>query len=92
MIKHRQHNIIFSIKSRDNQWLLQHKEIEEELVSHFKDMLVESIVNRKGSIQRITSRIPHLVNPDENEGLMREICFSKVEEVVMVMLPNKALD
>jgi hypothetical protein len=46
MIKHQQHNRIFSIKSREGQRLLQHEEIENELLSYFHGMITKTFLNR----------------------------------------------
>jgi len=47
--------------------------------------------NIRDSIQRIMVDIPHLIHQDQNESLMREITYSKVEKISMDIPHNKVL-
>jgi hypothetical protein len=54
MLQHRQHNRIFSLKKTNGERLFKHEEMEQELTTHFKDLLTEPIPNRLTAIQKIT--------------------------------------
>ena len=58
MLQHRQHNIIFSLKATNGDRLIKHKDMERELINHFKDLLTEPLPNRQDAIQKITEHIP----------------------------------
>eukprot|EP00253_Pinus_taeda_P036396 PITA_36396 len=90
MIQQRQRNRIFSIKNDEGLHLIQHEEMEQTLVGHFKDLLTEPQEDRRESIRRIYTQIPSLITKDQNLDLMRATTLGEVEEIVKGMKKNKA--
>lgn len=64
--------------------------MEELLVKHFKDLLMETPKNRTGATQRTTQHIPQLITQDQNMALMHTATLEEVEEIVKGMQKNKA--
>jgi hypothetical protein len=90
MLQHCQHNRIFSLKATNGECLFKHEEMEQELTTHFKDLLTEPIPNRLTAIQKITQHIPQLITREHNLALLREVTLQEVEEVVLHLPKNKA--
>ena len=57
-------------------------EVEEVLVNHFKDIMIEDNNGRGQDIDRITSLIPRTVEREDNENLINPITLQEVEEVM----------
>eukprot|EP00253_Pinus_taeda_P004201 PITA_04201 len=90
MVHHRQHNRIYSLKDEEGQRKVQHEEMEEILVNHFKDLLSEGPENRTEAIQRITQHMPNLVTQEQSMALMCAATLEEVEEIVQGMQRNNA--
>lgn len=82
MIQHHQRNRIFSIKNTRGQRITQHKEMEQELVGHFKGILTKPQRNIIEAIDRISNEIPKMITRDQNLALMRAATLEEVEEIV----------
>lgn len=85
MVQHRQHNQIYALKDMEGNRGVQHEEMEELLVNHFKDLLTEPPEDFSEAIQRITRNIPQLVSKDHNLALMHAVTLEEVEEIVKGM-------
>eukprot|EP00253_Pinus_taeda_P017089 PITA_17089 len=85
MIQHRQRNRILSIKYQNGVRVVEQEGIEQVLVDHHKDILVEPSVDRSEAIKKICSAIPRLVTEDQNNALMRAANLEEVEEIVKSM-------
>lgn len=53
MIHHRQRNIIFFMKNEEGLRQTQHKEMEDTLVRHFKELLMEPQEKRQEAVHKI---------------------------------------
>jgi len=71
--------------------VVQHEEVEDLVMNHFKSLLLEPSHDRIEAIRRITRNIPHLILRDINLALMRAVTLEEVEEVVKGMVKNKAM-
>lgn len=69
----------------EGQRKVKHEEIEELLVNHFKNLLIETPENRMGATQRIMQHIPQLRTRDQNMALMHVATLEEVEEIVKGM-------
>eukprot|EP00253_Pinus_taeda_P004365 PITA_04365 len=90
MIKHRQGNMILSIKNKNGERVVEQNEIEQVLMEHHKEILAEPQVDRMRAIQEICSVIPSLVTEDQNKALMQAVTLEELEEVVKAMKKGTA--
>ena len=90
MIQRQQHNRIFSLKTVEGNRLVEHEDMENELVTHFSEILLEPNKHRLDYIARVFALIPKLVTRDQNLALLREITLAEVEDIVKEMPRNKA--
>ena len=58
------------------------EEVEEELVNHFMEIMIEDNNERDQDIDRITSLIPRAVSREDNENITKPISMQEVEEVM----------
>jgi hypothetical protein len=73
MIHKRYINHITKLKHSHGNTLLDHADIEEELVTYYKELLSETPFDITPSICRIIQHIPTLIIPEQNKSLMRPI-------------------
>jgi hypothetical protein len=52
------------------------------MVSYYKYLLSETIMDRTQDIRKITQHIPSLITTEQNEALMRLITQEEVDQVV----------
>eukprot|EP00253_Pinus_taeda_P024197 PITA_24197 len=90
MIKHRQRNMILSIKDKNGNRVVEQAEIEQFLMDHHKEILREPQADRMHAIQEICSAIPCLVTEDQNKVLMRAATLEEIEETVKAMKKGTA--
>eukprot|EP00253_Pinus_taeda_P021647 PITA_21647 len=90
MIKHRQRNMILSIKDKNGNRVVEQAEIEQALMDHHKEILSEPQADRMHAIQEICSAIPRLVTEDQNKALMRAATLEEIEETVKAMKKGTA--
>lgn len=64
--------------------------MEQTLVSHFKDLLMEPQEHKREATGRICNEIPSMITRDQNLSLMRATTLEEVEETVKWMKKNKA--
>eukprot|EP00253_Pinus_taeda_P013830 PITA_13830 len=91
MIKHRQRNMILSIKENNGNRVVEQAEIEQVLMDHHKEILSEPQADRMQAIQEICSAILRLVTEDQNKALMRAVTLEEIEETVKAMKKGTAL-
>lgn len=65
--------------------------MEELVVNHFKNLLMEPYQDRENVIGRFIQHIPWLVSQEQNMPLMWEVTLIEVEEIVKGKEKNKAL-
>ena len=65
-------------------------EVEEELTSYFKGIVIEDNNDRDLDIAQITTLIPRTIAKEENEMLNKPISMQEVEEAVSQMAQGKA--
>ena len=68
------------------------EEIEEELVNHFKEVMMEDKLNRWQDISNITQLLPTVIFGEQNEILLKQIEIQEVEDALKYMTLGKALD
>jgi len=66
-------NRIKKLEDSRGNTLLDHADIEEDLVTYYKELLSEPPFDRTPSIHRITQHIPTLITHEKNRSLMRPI-------------------
>lgn len=64
--------------------------MEQALIGHFKDILIEPQVNRKEAIGRICNEITRMITRDQNLAFMRATTLEEAEEIMKGMKRNKA--
>eukprot|EP00253_Pinus_taeda_P011623 PITA_11623 len=90
MIKHRQRNMILSIKDKNGNRVVEQAEIEQVLMDHHKEILSEPQADRMHAIQEICSTIPRLVTEHQNKALIRAATLEEIEETVKAMKKGTA--
>ena len=68
------------------------EEIEKALIHYYKDLLIESIVEKYPAIHQVIQHIPSSISQDQNHSLSQNITMQEVEEAVMDMNPGKSPD
>ena len=76
MIQRCQHNKIFSLKDLEGNCLVEHQDLEKELVNHFKEILTDPNPDRSAAIDQIKQYILAVFNRDQNLALLREITMT----------------
>ena len=66
------------------------EEIEEELTSHFKEIMTEDNTDRGQDIDKIIPLIPKTVSREDNESLIKPISMYEVEDVMNMMAQGKS--
>lgn len=69
-IQRRMHNNISFIQKQGEVRVEQHEEIEEEFLSHFKQVHQEPNADRRPVIERITQNVPNIITEEHNELLL----------------------
>ena len=64
------HNRIYVLKDNDGNRLETHEEIEEELLTFFKDNLKEPNLSREYAIDQITQHIPRIISEEHKQVLV----------------------
>jgi hypothetical protein len=90
MIHRRYINHITKLEDSQGNTLLDHADIEEELVTYYKELLSEPPFDRTPAICRITQHIPTLITPEKNKSLMRPISQEEVDQAIKEIPPGKA--
>lgn len=90
MVQYRKHNRIFSLKDSEGNLVVEHQDMEKELVSHFKGILTEPKHDRSMAIDHVKRFISNMVSREKNLALLREITMMEVEEIVKEMPKNRA--
>jgi hypothetical protein len=88
---HRRHiNRITHLEDEQDNLIREHTHIEEELNRYYQNLLTESKEDRNESITRVTSHIPSLITPEQNDALKRPITQEEVDQAVKYMPPGKS--
>jgi hypothetical protein len=66
-------NRITKLENSQGNTLLDHADIEEDLVTYYKELLSEPPVDRMLAIRKVTQHIPALITLEQNNALMRPI-------------------
>jgi hypothetical protein len=90
MVHRRYINRITQLEDAQGNPIREHAQIAEELNTYYKDLLTETNENREEAIQKITSHIPSLVTPEQNEALLCPITQAEVDLAVKEMPQGKA--
>jgi hypothetical protein len=80
MIHRRFINHITKLEDAQGNIILNHEEIEIELVNYYKELLSEPPIDRTPTINHITQHIPSLITPEQNQALMRPITQEEVDQ------------
>jgi hypothetical protein len=89
MVHRRYINRITQLEDAQGNPIREHNQIVEELTNYYKELLTETNVDRKATIEKITRHIPTLVTQEKNEALMRPITQEEVDHAVKEMAPGK---
>jgi hypothetical protein len=64
-------NLITQLEDDQGIPIRDHDQIAEELNSFYKDLLIETNMNREEAIQKVTQHIPKLITFEQNRALVR---------------------
>ena len=78
MVSNRQGSKVYNLKKPNRTQVGTKDEVEEELVNHFKGIMIEDNNERGQDIDRITSLIPRAVSREDNESLTKPISMKEV--------------
>jgi hypothetical protein len=70
MVQHRHRNLIIRLVSKQGLEIQQHDDIEKELLSYYKNLLMEPPIYQSPMIDSILKHIPKDVMKEKNEALM----------------------
>jgi hypothetical protein len=76
---HALHQPHYNLEDSQGNTLLDHADIEEELVTYYKELLSEPPVDRMPTIRKVTQHIPTLITAEQNMALMRPISQEEVD-------------
>ena len=85
-IQHRMRNKISKLRTDSGETLEEHQDISDKLQQHFNQLLSEPNPNWLEAIDKVTQRIPSLVNNEHNHSLMQPISMQEVEAAVEQMV------
>jgi ABC-type sugar transport system permease subunit len=83
-------NRITRLENDQGEKLLTHKDIEQELINFYKNLLSEPIQDRSTTISKITQHIPALITEEQNTALIHPITIEEVDQDMKEMPPGKA--
>ena len=83
---------IFNLKLPNGTQVGTRVEVEEGLITHFKEIMIEDNNERGQDIDLITSLIPSIITGEDNENLTKPISLQEVEEAMLQMAQGKAPD
>lgn len=89
-IQRRMNNTITHIQNRQGERVENHEDIEQELLTYFKQVHQEPQTDRTATIDKITKTIPKVITKGHNQLLLRPISLQEVELAVHQLKEGKA--
>ena len=89
VIHNRHRSMIYKLRKTDGIQAKSRREIEDELIHRFEEIMMEDRGDRGQEIRRITRLILGLVTNEQNEMLVRPISMQDVEEAMNQMALGK---
>jgi hypothetical protein len=90
MIQKRYTNHITKIEDSQGNTLLEHVDIEDKIITYYKELLSDPLFDITPAIKRIIQHIPTLITTDQNKSLMRPITQEEVDQAIKEIPPGKA--
>jgi len=85
MVHRRYINPITNLEDAQGNPILDHEELETELVRYYKEILSEPPIGRTLTINRVTQHILSHITPKQNQALMRPITQEEVDHAIKEM-------